>query len=243
MPLTFTITDNATDPPAVTVQVSGETGSTVRYYRSPVGGPPEWVLTAAQSSFSHPFPPTAFALAKGAWWVYAADNAAQSAPVLVLVTDGLDSVPTRCRAAIAARIVTLGLTDPDGGGPLPVVEQIYPDETGVSTLPCVILSNDGVQEGDFGGVNAFDDKGYPTRVGIVDLQGTPPDHRRLRVYERWRYAIERAFDGQRLPGVPESAYCRIEPYVIFDPKLPMMSHIVSGLLVRSVCRVPRGLNV
>lgn len=243
MALTLTAADAATDPPAAAVALAGTLGAAATVYGQPValeGAGAGWLAVAGRTGDGAVSVP----LAKGPWWLYAATAALLAPPARVLVTDGLDAVPTRCRNALAALIAGLGLTDPAGGKALPVVECIYPDETAVPSFPCVVLSVQGVNETDRGGVNAFDDRGYPTLVQILDSgQGTPADHRRLPTYERWRYRIERAVDGQRLPGVPESAYCVVEPNVIADPQLPYLSHYVSGLLVRAVCRVPRGLNV
>ena len=187
--------------------------------------------------------PVTLALAPRLYWLYAASAGSVSTVVGVHVTDGNAKAPTRCRAAVAARIRALGLTTP-GGATMPVIEQMYPDEATISTYPCVVLSVDGATETDGpNGTWAADDRGFPVKVQICDRNGVPPDHRMLPTYESWRYAIERAFAGQYLPGVPESGSCTIEPYLIADPAMPQYQFFVSGMLVRCFCRVPRGLGV
>ena len=188
--------------------------------------------------------PLTLALTPRLYWLYAAAAGAVTPVQGVHATDGLTKLPTRCRAAVAARILSIGLTTP-AGGPLPVVEQMYPDEASLTaTYPCVIVSAYSATETDGpNGTWAADDKGYPVNVQISDRNGTPPDHRKLPAYELWRFGIERAFAGQFLPGVPESASCTVEPFLIVDPNLAQFQHFVSAVTIRCFCRVARGLGV
>ena len=239
MSLTLTLTDKR-DGTGITAAVAGSSGGTVTVWSMPMADGVPFAPAASRVGDG----PLALPLPARLHWLYAAEGAAATPVQGCAATDGRDKPPTRCRRAVAARILTLGLADPAGGRPLPVHEQIYPDETGVATYPCVILSVEGSAETDGpNGTFAADDEGYPVKVMIADRLGSPPDHSRLPVYEAWRYAIKRAFAGQYLPGVPESAECRVEPYLIADPMLPQYQHFASGMLIRCFCRVPRGLGV
>ena len=239
MSLTLATTDNR-DGTGMTAAVAGSSGGSVTVWAMPMADNVPFALIATRTgNGTLPLP-----LLPHLYWLYAAEGAAVTPVQGGSATDGLAKTPTRCRAAVAARVRTLGLTDPSNGRPLPVHEQLYPDETGVQTYPCVILSVEGSTEtvGN-NGTFAADDKGYPVKLMVADRLGSPPDHSRLPVYEAWRYAIERAFDGQYLPGVPESAECKVEPYLIADPAMPQYQHFQSGMLIRCFCRVPRGLGV
>lgn len=241
MPLTFTIADAATDPPAATVSWAGPAGNFVSFFYAPLSDPSAW-----EDWFSAVFstPPVTYPLAKGGWWVYANDSAhVPTPPRFVLVTDGTASLPTRCRAALAARFAVVGLTDPATGKILPVVEQIDPDETGIETLPAVLLTLVGQAEQERDTKrDDWDMVGYPTRVSIVASEGTPPDHRNLPTYEHWRYRLIQSVRNQGLDGVPEVSRCVVEPLPVVDHQFPRLQHLVSEFVVRCVAAAPRGLG-
>lgn len=148
-----------------------------------------------------------------------------------------DAVATRVRAAIKARLLLLDLPEIDGR----VYEQFYPDDS-AATYPCVFLTLEGQSEQEVESTALSDYVAYPVRVMIADTHH-PGDHTMLAAYEKWRELIAAAFRNHQLAAVPESVRCRIEPLVIADPSLPMYQHFVSGLVVRAVCKVPRGLGV
>jgi hypothetical protein len=236
--MNLTATDNANGT-GVTVTISGVSASVSLFAgRVDAGATGQPYASAGSVAGNGSF---TVALSPGLWWLYGVSSGVVSPMVCVLSSDGTAKVPTRCRQAIKARIESLGLVGLDGG----VIEQIYPDEVTVVAYPCIILTIEGTTESSGpNDTSAADDRGYPTKVMIADRLNNPSaDHTQLPKYEAWRYAIERAFAGQFLPGVPESEYCSVEPYQIADPMLPQYQHFVTGLLIRSFCRVPRGLGV
>lgn len=232
------LTDKA-DGTGVTAVVSGAGGGTVvvyalRFEEALIAA--GFAAVASRSSNGTVNLP----LASGFWWVYADDGTTRTTTYGVKSSTSLDKPPTRCRGAIATRIVGMNLP----GLGTKVYEQIFPSEIGVM-YPCVILTIEGTSETKGSNdTTAADEIGYPTKVMIADrLNNAAPDHNQLPKYEAWRYAIERAFSGQLLPGVPECEYCATEPFVIADPMLPQYQHFVTGLTIRSFCRVPRGSGV
>jgi hypothetical protein len=231
--LTLSVAD-AADGTGVLAAVAGTLGAAVTVYAAGVADRTPFGPAGSRTGDG----PLTLALPPRLYWLHAATAAAVSPVVGVAATDGLDKVPTRCRAAVAALIGAMDLT-----GLTRIYEQIYPDETGV-TYPCVQITVEGAAETTGpNGTYAADEVGYPVRVAICDRLSQPPDHRKLPQYEAWRYAISRAFDGRFLDGVPESTRCQVEPYLIADPLLPQYAHYVSGLMVRCFCRVPRGVGV
>ena len=239
MSLSVTWLDSA-DGTGGVATVAGSAGAAVAVWAMPMADGELFAQIGTRTGDG----PLTLALRPRLYWLYAAAGPTVTPVLGVHATDGLAKLPTRCRAAVAARIRSIGLLTP-AGDPLPVVEQMFPDDATLpERYPCVILSADGTTETDGpSGTWAADDKGYPVKVHVCDRNGVPPDHRMLPVYEAWRYGIERAFAGQFLPGVPESGSCTVEPYLIVDPNSAVYQFLVSALLVRCFCRVPRGLGV
>lgn len=176
------------------------------------------------------------ALAKGLWFAYLTSDGVLANLCYFGATDGLDAVATRVRRAIADTIRLL---------PIPpaarVYEQIIPDPENAS-FPCVMLTVDGVSETDEPGLSTRDDIGRPVKVMIAD-RCNERDHTKLDLYEYWRQSIDRCFRNQQLAGIPESKYCKIEPYIIIDLNMPQYQYMVSGLVVRAICREPRGVGM
>lgn len=143
----------------------------------------------------------------------------------------------RCRSAIIDTIKLLAL--PEIGDK--VYSHLTVDETAVASFPCVICSEQGVQETDEQFLSTRDDVGYPVKVEICDRSGVR-DHKRLGFYELTRQRIMDAFRNQQLMGVPESKINKIEPYVVVDPDADKYEFIVSGTVIRCVLRHGRGLS-
>ncbi len=172
----------------------------------------------------------------GPYVVYMTTGGVFSGVKYGVATSGALAVATRCRRAVCDTIRPLSI--PPAAR---VYEQSFPDPGNVS-FPCVLVTVDGVEETSEQTFSQRDDFGRPVKVQIAD-RFSKGDHERLASYEFWREKITRCFVNQQLAGVPESVYCKIEPYVILDPNLPQFEYMVSGFVVRCVCREPRGVGV
>ena len=175
-------------------------------------------------------------VARGLWFALLTTDGVPAGMVYFAATSGLDAVATRVRRAVADTIRLLNIPPAER-----VYEQMIPDESNVS-FPCVLVTVDGVQESQETGLSTVDDIGRPVKVAIAD-RGGKREAQKLAEYEYWRQSIDRCFRSQQLAGIPESVICRIEPNLIIDPNLPQYDYIVTGLVVRAVCREPRGVGV
>jgi hypothetical protein len=233
--VTFTVTDNANGT-GVTAVVAGSGALDVNDF-----------FGARATGLTGPLVPTLYGsrvgngaivlpLPLGLWFLYLSSAGVLAQTSYVSSSDSALAVATRCRRSVCDTIRLL--TIPPASR---VYEQSFPDPQNVA-FPCVLVTVDGVSETDESGLSTRDDVGRPVKVQIADRR-SKSDHAKLPDYELWRQAIERCFRNQQLAGVPESKICRIEPYVILDANLPQFEYMVSGLVVRAVCREPRGVGV
>ncbi len=245
---TITVVDNATTPTGATAVIAGSSGAANSVYvrrRDQVWAPGSWTLGGTRTGDGS----VSLTLDPGVWWYYLQSGSeAPTPPEVVLVTDGLWKPPSRCRAAVLAQVQALALPavgEPGTPGylraPQGYYEQIVPDERNAA-FPAIIATAFGEAERRRPGLNGFDEIGYPVWLFVAARVG-PVQHAILPAVEAWRYAMDRAFDNQVLPGVPESVGCTVEPKVIIDQKLPLYQFLVTGLVVVCWCRVPRGLGV
>jgi hypothetical protein len=240
MAATLTLADSATTPTGATATVAGSSGAanTVYVRRADDAWNSAWLVGGNRVGDGE-IPLT---LTAGVWWAYLLSGTTPTPPQLFGVTDGLESVATRCREAVAARIALLNLS---AVGQLPAVAGVYsqltPDFSNV-VFPAVILTSYGTQEAKGPGTNARDEVGYPV-VCLVCHNAGKFRHDLLPGVERWRYWIDRAFDGQHLPGLAESVRTQVDPQTIVAPELLEDARVMSGLVVRCYTRVPRGLRV
>ncbi len=142
-------------------------------------------------------------------------------------------VNERVRAAVAEAVRALALPGIAG-----VYEQFGP-ESSQATLPCVHVTTDGLAETEgANGTNEQDEVGFPVRLTVAAVLGSPPDQRLIDRYGRWRRALDWAFRGRPLEGVPESTVCEVEAEPPgSDPR--EYQHYASSIVVRCYCRVPR----
>jgi hypothetical protein len=243
---TVTFADNAAAPAGAVATVAGSAGASNTVYvrrADQVWLPGAWTAAGSRTGDGA----VALTLDPGVWWGWLQSGSSQpTVPQPFAVTDGLAKPPTRCRDAVAARVQLLDLPAVGSGDgrldrPRGYYSQIVPDEANAQ-FPCLVFTCDGLSERKRPGTNWADEVGYPTRVLVADTNGRV-QHAKLPAYEHWRYLLDRAFDNQVLPGVPESIGCTVEPQVVIDQRLPMYQHLISGLVVWSWCRVPRGLGV
>lgn len=230
---TLTVVDNA-DGTGATATIAGSSGgANVVYVGRVVGTVGNMaVLTSAARTGDGA---VTLALAKGLYFAWLVTDGALQAVYYFGATDGLNAVATRCRRAVCDTIRLLNI--PPAAR---VYEQAYPDEVNVK-YPCILVTVEGVGETADQGLSTRDDIGRPVRVGIAD-RWDRREHTKLPDWEYWRQCIDRCFREQQLAGVPESKICHIEPYVIIDPNMSQYEHMVSGLVVRAVCREPRGVG-
>lgn len=171
----------------------------------------------------------------GQWFAYATSGGAAAGVFYFAASDVTLAVATRVRRAIKNTLELLSLPPAQR-----VYEQMYPDERNIA-FPCALVTVEGLSETVAQSFSQRDDIEHPVKVEIADRHGKN-DHKMLPTYERWREAFARCFVAQQLAGVPESVTCRVDFNIIIDPNLPNYDHVVSGFIVRAVCREPRGVG-
>lgn len=231
---TFTITDDFNGA-TVTATIAGSAGGANSLFVGKAAGEVGAMPFAAAGDRVGDGAVTLAAL-PGLYFAYLTTDGAFQAMAYFAASSGLDAVATRCRKGVIDTIRLL---------PIPpaqrVYEQQWPDPSNVS-FPCTLVTVDGVQETEETGISTRWDRGRPVKVMLADRQ-SHRDPAKLALYEFWREKVERAFVRQRVAGVPESVQCRIEPYVILDPNLPQFEYMVTGLVVRVICREPFGIGL
>lgn len=185
--------------------------------------PPDWRAFGSRTGDG----PVSAALPPGVWWLYATTGAGPTAPVpVVLAGPDEDSLPSRCRAAVAAVLRLNAATSPAGG----VHEEPYPDQAN-KTGPWVSVSAAGLRERVNPGLNLTNDVGYPVRVLFCDKHHLRDMGRVRTRIDPFRLAMTDLFSNRRLAGVPESIQCEVEPLDTLDPRLPSYQSVASGVLV------------
>ncbi len=187
--------------------------NTLLYLRAFSGelGTGDW--TAAGS-----FDPTgelSLVLVPGHYLAYAVSSASGvqtvSDVVYFTVTDGLESIHSRCLAAVQARIRLLAL---EGVAPQRVIIEKVPVARNLApeNLPTIIVAPKRAAMPAEAGTNGLDDVHYDVLVALVDRDNQQPtDVAQLDRQLLWRQQIARAFRNQRLPGVPEVINSAVEP--------------------------------
>lgn len=233
--ITLTVADNedATGATATVAGVANPTGWLVTAYR---------VTGAAGELASEDFAgdrsgSVVMGLAKGYYFAIARDTTDQSLSAMTYfrVTDGADAVASQVRDAIKARIELLALP-----GCQEVAIQMTPDESNLK-FPCVLITPHDLQETDEQFLSTLDDIGRPNRVMICHREDAI-DHAVIRVLDKWRQDIERAFRNQQMPSPREVVRMRVEYDYIINPNLPKFQFMVSEFVIRVVTREPRGLG-
>jgi hypothetical protein len=160
-----------------------------------------------------------------------------------VVTDGLESIHTRCLAAVQARIRLLAL---DGLESQRVVIEKVAAARNMSAgigLPAVILSPHRAAMPAQAGTNSLDDVHYDVLVAILDRDNQEPTlAANLDRHLLWRQQIARAFRNQRLPGVPEVINAEVEPPEGLLEEAWKRELMTSAVLLRFTSRETRGFN-
>jgi hypothetical protein len=158
-----------------------------------------------------------------------------------VVTDGLESIHTRCLAAAQARIRLLALDEMDAQRvvieKLPVARNL-PGGVG---LPAIVLSPQRAAMPVTAGTNSSDDVSYHVLVTILDRDNQEPTlAAHLERHFRWRQQIARAFRNQRLPGVPEVINAEVEPADGPHEEAWKREWMATSMLIRFISREQRG---
>lgn len=132
----------------------------------------------------------------------------------------------RIKHAVVLRLQELALE----GIETRVYSQLLPDETNVS-WPAFFVTTEGERESEEWSTNQYIGIWYPVRVFIAD-KADRTRHEKEAKYLAWRKAALDAFRTERLLNAAEVRSIKIEPEVIFDPKLQQYQHMISGFVLR-----------
>lgn len=244
MTISITWTDAANGTGGA-VTVTGADASTVTVTAQAVDATglrtPSWVVVGSRTGDGS----VTVALSPGYYWLHATGEVsgqpALSNLVYAYVTDDADSLASRCVDALAARLAGLVMAS-DVGVSVPntrIYKRVLPAPDGLFQYPCVILTHEGNREGQEGTTNNKDDISYPINVWVCDRHGTDYEAKR-KTWLNWRQQVFRALRNQRLAGVTESLTVKVEPMLVFDPKLPAYQEVILGFVARCLCREMRG---
>ncbi len=157
------------------------------------------------------------------------------------ITDGLESVHTRCLEAAQARIRMLNLEGLENEQVL--IEKLptnrhLPSEV---ALPAIVLSPTRATMPVEAGTNSMDDVRYDVLVTIFDRDNQEPSLvENLERHLLWRQQIARAFRNQRLPGVPEIIQTEVEPDESVHERSWKRELMTSMVRLRFISREVRG---
>jgi hypothetical protein len=236
MPLTLTIADLGAFPTGFTATVADSAGAPVSLWAAPADQPfagIAWAEVGARTGDG----PVSVSVPNGFLFVLAKTATDCTLPVALAVTDGLDSLPLRIQAAVAARLRLANL--PRIGNK--VHEQLMPDATELR-YPCAVTHWVGSVASEDTGLNALDYLSWPVQVDFYD-QNPPTAHATRGLFLGWLDAAGKAFRHQRLPGVDESAWCDVRFGPLVNPAAAVEAGYYQGsLVVAAVCREARGLG-
>ncbi len=172
--------------------------------------------------------------------VTSAAGAMVSGVVYFAVTDGLESIHTRCLEGAQARIRLLLLAGLDGEQ---VVVEKFSTNRGAARLglPAIVLSPARAAMPATAGTNGLDDVHYDVLVAILDRDNQEPTQgAHLDRHLLWRQQIARAFRNQRLPGVPEVIDTVVDSAEGISVDAWKRELLASALVLRFVSREHRG---
>jgi hypothetical protein len=164
---------------------------------------------------------------------------------LVKVTDGAESVHKQLADSAQARIQALNLS---GISADKVVVRKLPSDRdsfaqrGRLPKPCILISTIGTEQVTTP-IQQRDDVVYPLLISIlaVDDQDLVSNHDK---YLLWRQTIRRAFTNVPLANINATDVahynCTVTPGSIVAPREFWKNIWHSGMIVRAICREPRG---
>lgn len=241
MAVSVSVVDSADGTGGVATVAGSDVGSTNTLYRARFTGGEEeltWATVGSRTGdgvIAAGTPVRHFWL----WYVKSVSGATTSVSPVVhkALTDATyKSVRTRCVEAIQA---TLQLLDLEGIGTDTTKILIrQADSDPVSSRPClIVLNDDTISPVENGGTNARDGVEPGVLVLFLDhsASGTVAEAQ-VEKWEIWQERSERAFRGQRLAGVSEVMFCRIESASV------KADDVRRSFVVRCVTRQARGLE-
>ena len=238
MPLALSVADNEDGTASVTVAGSPGPGTVLAApFTGREGGlvwAPVWAFAADGSA--------AVTTAPGHYVWLAAAGADLSGPVYQSVADPAPALAEQCLRAVAARVQLLGLSR--------IGDRVYvraeAKDLNVS-YPCAFVCPPAAAEagGADAGTNLRSDWGHPVRVTVADRKHPDRGDQTLPDFARWRQQVFRAFDRERLPGVPAVLQTLVEPGPVMQFHVTRegeYSLAATELTVRCVARQPRGFG-
>ena len=230
------VADNAGVPTGFTATVTGSGGAVVTFYTchadTPFAGNQFQSVGSitGDGSLAVMCPP-------GFYFVTAITSTAAAVPVVGIVTDQLEAVGVRVQEFIVSRLKLIGLA----GIGANILTHFLPDSTEMK-FPCAVVHWDGTTESEDTGLNALDYIAYPIKVDIYDtgFKGTQHDLRNQFVI--YRQQIGRAFRHQPNGSVPELAWCDVQFGAVVNAAEATQGIYLGSLVIRAMCREPRGLG-
>lgn len=236
MPLSITVRDHGGLPAGFTAAVAGSGGAAVSILTAPADEPFAGIVWEAVGSRLGDGD-VACLMPKGFYFVAAKTAGECAVPTAFAVTDGEDSLPVRCQAAVAARLKLATL--PGIGNR--IHEQLMPDGTELR-YPCAVTHWVRSVATEESGLNGLDYLVWPVQVDFYDVN-PPTVHTGRNRFFGWLDAAGKAFRHQRLAGVSESAWCDVRFGALVDPKAAEEAgYYLGSLTVAVTCRETRGVG-
>lgn len=242
----LTVTDHGDDTGATATISGAASQSTNTVYVQSFGGDLDggaWSVGGSIGGNGN----VVLALAAGHYFAHVVSSLGElqavSSVAYFVVTDGQESIHTRCLVAAQARIRLLALA---GLANESVVIQKLPAGRNLTTgvgLPAVILSPHRAAMPATAGTNSLDDVHYDVLVAIFDRDNQEPTlEANLDRHLLWRQQIARAFRNQRLTGVAEVINSEVEPAEGLLDEAWKRELMTSAVLLRFTSRETRGFN-
>lgn len=243
MPLTLSIADNA-DGTGGVATIAGADAATVTLHLQQPGG--AWNSAGTRTGSGD----IEFTSDPGYYFAYAAGTVSGSPGLsriigLFAITEGAEAVHQKIKSAIAAQIKAIAETSfpliISRSTGLPNVIEDLPLSVSLKSpqvaFPGIFVAPYG-SESKLGSNNNRDLWGKAVQVIFADrdqenYQSLSP------TFLKYRQTLIRHFHHKRLTGVSQVDVLDVEPFVIFDPKLPEYHYMQTSFVVRAKTRESR----
>lgn len=119
-----------------------------------------------------------------------------------------------------------------------VYPQLWRDETGIKSLPAIVVTNEYTAPVQQGGDSLYDGWDFPNRVYICDSNAYTDHSKQETFFDQWMKIVN-AFHFKRLEGETCVQNMRVVTSPIVDPKLREYQKIVQALEIWAWVLVPR----